>query len=86
MNPTILFITILSLSAMGFYMGRKISFAVGSANGGIRHLHSRPTYYGSLMALWCAIPAFAIFAFWLMFESSIITDLVIASLPQELQN
>ncbi|MBF0202369.1 MAG: phosphate ABC transporter permease subunit PstC [Desulfamplus sp.] len=28
----------------------------------------------------------AILAFWLMFESSIITDLVIASLPQELQN
>ena len=86
MNPTILLITILSLSAIGFYMGMQKSYAVGNKNGGIHHLHSRPTYYGSLTALWCAIPALIVLGFWLIFESSIITDLVISSLPEELKS
>ncbi len=86
MNPTILLITILSLSAMGFYFGRKKSYIVGKQNGGVSHLHSRPAYYGSLTALWCAIPALIVFSFWLLFESSIITDLVISSLPAELKS
>ncbi len=85
MNPTILLFTILTLSAMGFYLGRKKSYVVASQNGGLSHLHSRPTYYGALTALWCAIPALIVFFFWLLFESSIVTDLVISSLPDELK-
>ena len=49
-------------------------------------LHSRPIYYGSLAALWCAIPALIVFFFWLFFESSVITDLVVSTLPEEIQN
>ncbi|MBF0203884.1 MAG: phosphate ABC transporter permease family protein, partial [Desulfamplus sp.] len=86
MNPTMLLLTILFLSVMGFIMGKRRSYAVANDAGGISGLHSRPTYYGSLTALWCAIPALIIFSFWLLFESSIITDLVISSLPDQLQN
>lgn len=86
MNPTLMLITILSLTAIGFYLGTRKSYAVGNQNGGIRHLHSRPTYYGSLTALWCAIPALVVLLFWLMFESSIITNLVVATLPDQIQS
>ncbi|SLM30765.1 high-affinity phosphate transport protein (ABC superfamily, membrane) [Desulfamplus magnetovallimortis] len=85
MNPTILLFTLLMLSAMGFYLGRQKSYAVGNKNGGVQHLHSRPTYYGSLTALWCAIPALIVFFFWLFFESSIITNLVISNLPDPIR-
>lgn len=86
MNPTMLLFTILFMSVMGFYMGRRRSYAVADKVGGINQLHSRPTYYGSLAALWCAIPALIVFSFWLLFESSIITDLVISGLPDNLKN
>ncbi len=86
MNPTMLLFTILFLSVMGFVMGKKRSYAVANQAGGISSLHSRPAYYGSLTALWCAIPALIIFSFWLLFESRIITDLVISNLPEQLQN
>ena len=86
MNPTMLLFTILFLSVMGFIMGKKRSFAVANQAGGISGLHSRPTYYGSLTALWCALPALIIFCFWLLFESRIITDLVISTLPDQFRN
>ena len=49
-------------------------------------LHSRPTYYGALTALWCGIPALLIFGFWLAFEPTIVTNLVVAGLPPEIRS
>ncbi|MGD8333740.1 MAG: phosphate ABC transporter permease subunit PstC, partial [Desulfobacterales bacterium] len=49
-------------------------------------LHSRPTYYGALTALWCGIPALLLFGFWLAFESNIITTLVVADLPEKIRS
>ena len=59
---------------------------VGSDKNQIRQLHSRPTYYGALTAIWCGIPALLVFGFWLAFESNIITQLVIADLPENMRN
>lgn len=87
MSPSNLLIVLLVLTAAGYYMGRKRAFAVADSSGkGIRVLHSRPTYYGALTALWCAIPALIVFSFWLAFESSVITQMVVAGLPGELQS
>ncbi|MCG8637979.1 MAG: phosphate ABC transporter permease subunit PstC [Desulfobacterales bacterium] len=85
MSPTQLLLTLLMLTAGGYYLGRRKAFAVSSAKGGSRVLHSRPSYYGSLAALWCALPALIIFSFWLAFESSVITDIMIAGLPEEIR-
>ena len=49
-------------------------------------LHSRPTYYGILTALWCGVPALILFSFWLIFEPTIISNVVISGLPEEIQN
>ncbi|HCY83641.1 MAG TPA: phosphate ABC transporter permease subunit PstC, partial [Desulfobacteraceae bacterium] len=85
MSPTQLLLTLLLLTAGGFYIGRRQAFAVSSTKGGPKVLHSRPTYYGSLTALWCAVPALIVFSFWLAFESSVITDIMIAALPEDIR-
>jgi phosphate transport system permease protein len=86
MSPSNLLLVLLMLTTAGYYMGRKRALAVVDGIGkGQQILHSRPTYYGSLAALWCAIPALVVFSCWQMFESTVITQLVIAGLPPDLQ-
>ncbi|MEH0019194.1 MAG: phosphate ABC transporter permease subunit PstC [Desulfobacter sp.] len=86
MSPLQLLLTLLMLTAGGYYLGRRQAFAVSSTNGGPKVLHSRPTYYGALAALWCAIPALIVFSFWMAFESSVITDMMIAGLPEDIRS
>ena len=83
MNAPLLIAVLLALSSLAYYLGRRRAFNV--AQGAIRNLHSLPTYYGLYTAIWCGIPALLLVAFWLAFESSIITELVIAGLPEELR-
>ncbi len=86
MTPTTILAALLMLSAAAFYFGRRRAFAIAGEAGGIRHLHSRPTYYGVLTALWCGIPALLMFGIWLGFQDKIITNLVIADLPDAIRN
>jgi phosphate transport system permease protein len=86
MSPTTLLFILLVLSTCGYYAGRRRAFAVGGGSAGIKNLHSRPIYYGSLTAIWCGIPALLLFGFWLVFESTIITHLVVADLPEAMRN
>ena len=74
------------LSTAAYFIGRRRAFTIAGEAGGIRHLHSRPTYYGALTALWCGIPALLVFCFWLGFEDKIITNLVLADLPDAFRN
>jgi phosphate transport system permease protein len=84
MTPSILAITLLLLSSVAFYLGRRRSLWV--AGGSIRNLHSLPNHYGFYAALWCAIPALLVFGLWQSFESTILMQLVIADLPAELRD
>ena len=86
MSPTILLIVTLGLTAVAYYYGRKRAFSVAKAEGGVRFLHSRPNYYGMLAALWCGIPALLVLCFWLGFETSVIQNMVVADLPEEMRN
>ncbi len=86
MSPTFLLFLVLLLSAGGYYLGRKRAFNVAGGAEGIKNLHSRPTYYGALVALWCGIPALLLFGLWQVFEGTIITQLVVAGLPADLQS
>ncbi len=85
MSPASLLILLLALSALAFYVGRRRALAVAGGPGGAKDLHSRPTYYGVLAALWCGIPALLLFGFWLAFETGIITRVVVADLPAEIR-
>lgn len=79
----ILIAVLLALMALAYQIGLKKSKAVAGANQNSAALHSRPGYYGSLVALWCGIPAFLVFIFWSVGESAIVRHLVIASLPPD---
>ena len=86
MSPATLIIVLLALSSLAYYVGRRRAVTVGGDIAQIKQLHSRPTYYGALTAIWCGIPALLIFGFWLTFESNIITQLVVADLPENIRN
>ncbi|MFC1833497.1 PstC family ABC transporter permease, partial [Thermodesulfobacteriota bacterium] len=85
MSPTFLLFIVLALSGLAYYLGVRRAFSVAGGVKEAKCLHSRPTYYGLLMALWCCIPALIVFGFWLAFESTIITQLVVADLPPEVK-
>ncbi|MFH1154310.1 MAG: phosphate ABC transporter permease family protein, partial [Pseudomonadota bacterium] len=85
MSPVILCVTLFVLSALGYYMGRKRSFALAHRAGGLHFLNSRPAYYGTLTALWCIVPAVVVMGFWLAFEPNLITDMVVAELPEQVR-
>ena len=86
MTPATLFIVLLTLCGFAYYVGRRRAFAVAGDASQIRNLHSRPIYYGAIVALWCGIPALILFALWLAFESSIITQIVISDLPENIRS
>ena len=50
-------------------------------NSGVRNLHSLPAYYGFYTALWAGLPALLIAGLWVFFEGSLITSMVVQSLP-----
>jgi phosphate transport system permease protein len=85
LTPTYILILLLLLSAAGYYLGKKRALAVADNAGGAKTLHSRPVYYGALTAMWCAVPALILFSFWMMCESTIITDMVISKLPDSVK-
>ena len=85
MSPATLFIVLLALSGAAYHVGRRRAFAVAGKAAAGQKLHSRPTYYGALTAIWCGIPALLLFGFWLAFESSIITQLVVSDLPENIR-
>ena len=86
MSSTTLLIFLLFLSSAAYYVGRHRAFSIAGGSAGVKKMHSRPTYYGALTALWCGIPALLIFFFWLVFEDSVITRLVVADLPEQIRH
>ena len=85
MSPATILTVLLIFSSVAYYLGRRRAFAVAGKAGGIKYLHSRPTYYGALTALWCGIPALLLFGVWLALGDNIITHLVVSDLPQAIR-
>ncbi len=86
MPPVLLLFVLLALSSLAYYFGRRRAFSAAGGGAHTKILHSRPTYYGMLTALWCAIPALLIVGFWLALETRFITALVVADLPEDIRN
>lgn len=87
MQTTTVFLVLVALCVLSFLMGRNRSRVVAIRLGGsLTSLHSLPKHYGYMAAAWAAIPALAVLALWIGFESSILYQLVVARLPQNIQN
>jgi phosphate transport system permease protein len=86
MQPSVLLILLLLLSSAGFFLGKRRAFSLAGRAANVKHLHSRPVYFGVITALWSGLPALLIFFAWLLFEDTIIVALVSEELPPGLQN
>ncbi|MDH3923629.1 MAG: phosphate ABC transporter permease subunit PstC [Xanthomonadales bacterium] len=86
MQPLLLLIVIAGLMGFGYYFGRSRSVSMAEGFGGSNRLHSLPAYYGFYAALWAGLPALALLVLWMFFQDTIITWLVIGSLPADLQD
>ncbi|MCG7867283.1 MAG: phosphate ABC transporter permease subunit PstC [gamma proteobacterium symbiont of Stewartia floridana] len=84
MHTSTLIILLLGLMSLAYYFGRKRSLSI--VGGKIRDLHSLPSYYGLQTAMWCGIPALILLSLWISFEETVVTGIVVESLPQELQS
>jgi len=84
MQATNIFLLLIGIGLFGFYLVRGRSLAIANPLGGIRRLHSLPSYYGMHAALWCALPPLLILGFWLMFDEPVINSIVMNSLPSDL--
>jgi len=86
MTPAALLVVLIGLSLVAYVLGKSRALAVVGGSRGIRNLHSLPSYYGALTALWCAVPALVVLGIWVAFQDSIITSLVTSHLPPEVQH
>ncbi|MCW8092750.1 phosphate ABC transporter permease subunit PstC [Alteromonas sp. ASW11-130] len=77
-----IFMVMAATIAMTFFLGRFRALKLGQTVGGRKSLNSLPTYYGSLMAMWCGIPCLILFALWMMFDDVIISQAIMQELPQ----
>lgn len=81
MSPAALLIALALLSIVAFWLGKSRSLALVGGTRGVRHLHSLPSHYGMMTAMWCALPALLVIGVWLAFQDAIILRLVMDQLP-----
>ncbi len=84
-SPTLIIAMLLVLSSAAYILGRKRAVRVAGGKSGIKKLHSLPTHYGALTALWCGLPALLIFGSWLAFQDTLIMSLVVNDLPERIR-
>ena len=79
MQATNILILLFGFGALAFYLGRGRSLAIAAPLGGIRKLHSLPSYYGMHTAFWCALPSLILLALWMIFDEPVINSIVIGA-------
>ena len=84
MTNWMLVAVLLGVMAVAYHLGLTRSRVMARAGDARRAaMHSRPGYYGALVALWCGLPAFLVFAVWNIAEPSLIRNAVLTMLSSE---
>ncbi|GAB4230444.1 MAG: phosphate ABC transporter permease subunit PstC [Methyloligellaceae bacterium] len=78
---TYIFVTILTLSAIGYLFGRQR--AIAAAKGAAASLHSRPPYHGAFVAAWVGLPSLVLTVIWLALQGPVIDYLLLQTIPAE---
>ncbi len=84
MQPTTLLLVLIVMAFIAYQMGFRRSLAVVS--GKAKQLHSLPLYHGFFVALAAFIPAFLVFSLWQILENTVITNMVLNALPDEISS
>lgn len=72
---------LLALVAIAYQIGLSKSRNIAGKGNNSVALHSRPVYYGALVALWCGIPAFLILIIWNLVEPSVLQHIIFNNIP-----
>lgn len=72
---------LLALIAIAYQIGLRKSRQLAGQGKNSAQLHSRPGYYGALLALWCGLPAFVILLLWGLIEPSVLKHIVLSHVP-----
>jgi phosphate transport system permease protein len=86
MTPAALLVVLVGLSLVAYTLGKSRALASVGGSRGIRNLHSLPSYYGALTALWCAVPALVVLGLWVAFQDTVITRLVTSHMSASVQS
>ena len=84
MGAPSLIIALLAVISVSYYLGWRRSISL--ARGTVRNLHSLPGYHGLYTALWAAVPALLLLAFGAALKGPVVTRIVVADLPREIQS
>ena len=80
MSSPLILLALLAMTLLAYLLGRRRS----KADPGSKY-HSLPGYHGGYVAIWCVLPALAVFGIWNLFEPGFIRTQVLASLPATMQ-
>ena len=72
---------LLALIAVAYQLGLKKSRQLAGKGNSSVSLHSRPGYYGALVAMWCGMPAFLILAIWNLLQPTLLQQAVFNQVP-----
>ncbi|MHA3059416.1 phosphate ABC transporter permease subunit PstC [Acinetobacter sp. ANC 4636] len=72
---------LLALIAVAYQLGLKKSRQLAGKGNSSVSLHSRPGYYGALVAMWCGLPAFLILAIWNLLQPTLLHQAVFNQVP-----
>ncbi|MDA5094832.1 phosphate ABC transporter permease subunit PstC [Aliiroseovarius sp. KMU-50] len=79
MSASFLLLTILTLAALGFVIGR--GRALRSVQGDRRRLHSLPNYYGFNVSMLAFVPAVLVLVLWVVIQPLMVNGAVSAMIP-----
>ena len=77
MPSSAVLVALLCMTLLAYALGRRRSLASSGPT-----FHSLPGYYGSYVAIWCALPALVLYVLWQLAEPAVIRTQVLASLPE----
>lgn len=77
---TTVFATLLLLIFIGYIVGVRRAYSV--VGGNQTQLHSRPGYHGAFVAAWIGIPSLLLVLIWLLFQGTVIDNLLLMTLPE----
>ena len=79
MPSSTVLVALLGMTVVAYVLGRRRSVRAASSTG--LTFHSLPGYYGSYVAIWCALPALLLYCLWQLAEPGFIRTQVLATMP-----
>ena len=86
MSHSVLLLALVVVAVLAYWVGKSRALSLVGGGRGIRNLHSLPSYYGFMAALWCAIPALIVMVLWVSAQDTVISKLVLSRLPSSVQS